>query len=410
MNKILSILLTFVMLMYLSACSQSTPAENDSEVDLISIAEEAIEVGDYKQAYSLLLKSESKEAADLLQNFIFMPISFERDGSKTTYTYDSFGNLLTDEVVYKSGSWEKIAYTYDDSGKMLSYTATTSDGEFCNVSYAYDKYGKLITVQHDGTYLVEKYEDAYGYNYGTVWERISYTYDDAGNMLTEKYTYPDGTYDMSSFSYDNNGNMLTKEIEITSDKDFSSHYTVTHVYDNQGKMQGVYDDGSGSNITYTYDESGNLTLTEENSSYHKTITTYNEYGSVLTEEHFDEDGQMWYTYSYSYDESNNILSRDKNYSDGKWSKYVYTYDDCGNMTEMTATGVEGSEKEKYTGKKLYSYDEYGNWLTCEYEKSHSDGVDERKAMSWELYYFSNGVTGRAKEVLEMYKAFPFTIY
>lgn len=155
MNKIFSILLTFVMLMYLSACSQSTPAENDSEVDLISIAEEAIEAGDYKQAYSLLLKSESKEAADLLQNFIFMPISkLEGNGIKITYTYDSYGNLLTEESV-GSSSWEKFAYTYDSS-KRLSYTATNSRGLFCNVSYTYDKYGKLITVQHDDTYLANK--------------------------------------------------------------------------------------------------------------------------------------------------------------------------------------------------------------------------------------------------------------
>lgn len=225
-------------------------------------------------------------------------------------------------------------------------------------------------------------------------------------MLTEKYTYHDGTYVMASFSYDKNGNMLTEE--FTSDRENSPNYTVTYVYDNQGKMQSqrrVYDDGrSGENITYTYDESGNLTLTERNSSNDKIITTYNEYGSVLTEENFGEDGQMWLTYSYSYDESNNILSIDKNYSNGEGTKYVFTYDDCGNMIEITYTTVVGSEK--YTGKMLFSYDEYGNWLTCDYE---SDGVDKRTTMSWEVSYFSNGVTGRAKEVLEMYKAMPFEI-
>jgi len=93
-------------------------------------------------------------------------------GIVTNYTYDAAGRLLTE--TYPSESLSDITYTYDEGENGIGELTTVTEG-FGATSYAYDSLGHmtLMTRSING----QSYSKAY-------------TYDLAGEVLTE--TYPSG--------------------------------------------------------------------------------------------------------------------------------------------------------------------------------------------------------------------------
>ena len=98
------------------------------------------------------------------------------------FTYDRHGNILTEELIPKTEGWNNTStsYRYDQDGKLLE---------------------KITFIQ---------------YERGTVEYRITYTYDEHGNVLTIEHYNSDS--DMVSvrvtytYEYDENGIILTAEL------------------------------------------------------------------------------------------------------------------------------------------------------------------------------------------------------
>ena len=113
-----------------------------------------------------------------------------------TYTYDTNGNVLTEEVDYDAdGTVDKLnswTYTYDSDGNMLSeerdYGADGTGAE--RHTYTYDANGNMLSeeVDHDADGTVDKLKS---------W---TYTYDSDGNMLSAEFYGADGTLS-SSYTY-----------------------------------------------------------------------------------------------------------------------------------------------------------------------------------------------------------------
>jgi len=214
-----------------------------------------------------------------------------------TYTYDTNGNVLTEEVDYDAdGTVDKLnswTYTYDSDGNMLSeerdYGADGTGAE--RHTYTYDANGNILIEEVSGGGLGN--------------QRYTYTYDSDGNMLTEELE-DEGNDWRYTYTYDTNGNMLSEE------RDYGADGTVDERY------------------TYTYDANGNM----------------------LSEEVYGADGTVNERYTYTYDANGNMLSEEVDHdADGtvdKLKSWTYTYDSDGNMLSAEFYGADGTLSSSYT--------------------------------------------------------------
>ena len=248
--------------------------QNDGD-EVCEQAQAAIDEGDYRKAYDLLIaEKDNEQAAKLLERLVFVPIKSSRDGDVTTYTYawdtqkcvrttenetvtvifNEQGDALTDEVVGLGGYWTKYSYTRDENGNALTATYTDSDGASDTYTYAAicDENGNVVaeeyvhsngdqesyayTYDKNGNVTVELYDDQNGNGYTTT-----YTYDADGRRLTERRTDADGFWSETHYTYDGNGYLLAK---------------------NRTDMEGGFD-----KYTYTCDADGNPVRREHSYFY-----------------------------------------------------------------------------------------------------------------------------------------------
>ena len=216
----------------------------------------------------------------------------EKPGSDTQVIY-----VITELEEYDTeGNFdERFKYSYDEKGNLIEeineYTLYDSDDISVSIDrYVYDDYGNLLkNVNGDGDVL---------YSY-------EYSYDDAGNVLTETET-------RYKYIRDNDGNVPT-ETRTTPSRTEYTEYS----YDSIGKRTGKQ----------TYDSNGNLKLS----------STYDKNGNELTCELYDENGAVSYRIKYAYDEHGNLIF-EKREDDGtvKITEYKKEYNEWGKYTSVTA--------------------------------------------------------------------------
>ena len=118
-------------------------------------------------------------------------------GTKTVYTYDDLGRVYTAESRNEDGSWTRDYYVYrndEDSGFSLVW-------EYDNLNGSYRKF----TFDENGDVIFEEQAED-----GEVTKK-EYTRNAEGKMLSQKITYPDGTYWSVAHTYDENGRQRSKE-------------------------------------------------------------------------------------------------------------------------------------------------------------------------------------------------------
>lgn len=236
----------------------------------------------------------------------------DQTGGITTFTYDAKGNLLT-----KTDPTGAITrFTYDSKGNVISIT----DPKNQTTTITYDQYNNPITIKDAA---------------GTV---FIFTYDIMGNLLSSPN--PPTTYEYNS---------LNQLIKIT---DALNNIT-TFTYDANGNRQAVTD-AEGNTTTYEHNYKGQVTNTTDALGY---ITAY-AYGSSgcpscsendkltsvtdakggITSYEYDkrgnlkkETGPLGYATAYTYDGANNLISK----TDAKGNTITYTYDAVNRLTKKT---------------------------------------------------------------------------
>ena len=284
------------------------------------------------------------------------------------YTYDAMGNVATiqdDRSGLGGTGYTLKSYSYDRLERPISITVTDSEksGEVEKYTYAYDKNGQIVTETKKNFYPesgIGRIDKTWEYTYdplgrllttivtdnqsGEVKTQKAYTYDGAGNRLTETENGVQtvNTYNSlnqliqsgsSSFVYDANGNLkqenagnVTKNYTYDADNRLASAVFTENgvqklqqenVYNGEGQRitktendqttRYSYQDGS---LVYTsggeenqslnlLDSGGEIIAAERESETGKTYVFYNKDVRASTTTVLDESGEAKVTYIYS---------------------------------------------------------------------------------------------------------------
>lgn len=230
-----------------------------------------------------------------------------------TYTYDSYGNLIT--MTDECGATQH--YIYDNYGQMTNLT--TPEG--LQFLYTYDLLGRVTQVTEEDV--------------GRSGQKKThtYTYDVMGNVLT--MTDPEGF--VTTFYYDEVGRVIAT-------KDPLGRWT-NESYNELGEVE-ASTDASG-NSTYTrFNRNGQpyLVVKEDGS---RTQVMYDPIGRVVEETNADGT-----TKTYTYDNVGRLV--EESLEDG--TEFTYTYDSLGRRVQTDVNLLNGST---FLLERLW-YDANGN--------------------------------------------------
>lgn len=137
------------------------------------------------------------------------------NGVVTTYTYSASRGWVNSMVTAKGATTlASFTYTHDDAGRITAVSGNRSDDSW---SYGYDALDRLLSASNTNTPSLTQ----------------SFTYDTAGNLLTQTgvgtYTYPTqgsaavrphavSTAGSWSFAYDANGNQTSRQTGAATDR------------------------------------------------------------------------------------------------------------------------------------------------------------------------------------------------
>ena len=297
------------------------------------------------------------------------------DGNKTTYSYDSVGNLTKITPPSATGTTQLAAttFTYTPDGSV----ATETDGRGDTTTYTYNPNGQVTKTAYSGP--------------GTTASTVTLGYDADGNLTsrsngtgTEAYTYnPVGELATSSdagatttYGYDPIGNLTTltgpagtttyaysKVNEPTSVTDpWNATTTLAYTSGNDRLLASIsYPDQVKE--AFGYDKADRVTsLTATNTTTNATLVNYaynytaggsTPGDSFLLQSTTDTTGQ---TTTYGYDAVDRLTT-----ATGGGTNYSYAYNGDGDPTSQTVGGATTNYTLNANGQNTAdSYDASGN--------------------------------------------------
>jgi RHS repeat-associated protein len=260
-------------------------------------------------------------------------------GRKTTYTYDTNGNVTSVSVPIAPDTFAVTTYTYNSLGEVL----TTTDPMGNVTSNSYDGNGNLLSVSspppngNTGPSLTQ-------FTYNSLGELTQIT-DPLSNVTKLTYyptglinTITDGQQNVTTYVYDTHGNR-------TSVTDAMQNQT-TFAYDTGDRLKTITYPGTTGTTTFVYDIRGRRTsVTDQNN---KTTTyAYDDADRLTSVTDAATPGNVT---TYGYDTENNLTS----IKDANNNTTSFTYDAFGRVSKTTFP----SSLSEY-----YYYDAVGNLLT-----------------------------------------------
>lgn len=293
------------------------------------------------------------------------------------------------ELLYKNRNDEKAKALLDDFTVVHTNVKSTSYS-------VYDENHLYITEYNEHGDAVKEYQKSIyaGQNY--IYDyRYEYTYDESGKMLTltrlsDGENYPDKT---NTYVYDESGNLI-KFIEGSgmmgeNGEEYSCY--VEYKYDgNNNKIYEALIDYEGNiaySYTYSYDRNGRLqSTTYYNTGINNYVKEYlyNDAGIVISE--IEKHDNYTVTTKYVLNDHGDIIknTRTTETANGKTEveqTYEFTYDDAGRVIEKVSHGLEGD-----VTTENFEYNEQGDIVKAE---SHSSD-NHTEIRETEYVYDENG--------------------
>jgi RHS repeat-associated protein len=290
----------------------------------------------------------------------------------TTYAYDGAGNKIS-EAVSGPGGMTTTDYNYDAAGRLTSEvqdatpSAASSSSGYLNRTTAY-------------TYDADNHVLSKTVGTGSALAVTDYGYDTAGDMTSQ--AVQDGSTSLeTTWTYDQNGLPLSMTTpEGNASGAVAADYTTNYTYDPAGNM--VTETGPPVSVstyasqtaastrpvtTYGYDTFGDKTQVQDPDK-NVTTTAYDGDGRTtsVTQAPYTPPGGLsaiTATASYAYDENGNLVSvtyPSVSAADPSSNVISYTYDALGDVTSETDPQLPG---QSAPGTWNYSYDADGEQLS-----------------------------------------------
>lgn len=295
------------------------------------------------------------------------------NGNTTTYGYDTAGNLTS---VTPPSPMHATTYTYDTLGRVASVTDPNGDTTY----FTYNDRDELLSKYFaDGVYesytfwwnalpqtdvtgantgLYWAYDNVGGYyerdeTVGGVTRASYYTYDPAGNVLTED----SDEFGTTTYTYDSDNNLasMTEPGGSCGSGPTSGSGCITFAYDaNDHETQRTFP--GGAKMTTTYDGAGRVTKVTgvDASSVTKADVRYSYQAAGTTGASGDRTAIQSRTSileqgipagaitSYSYDSLNRLTNAAEKNGATTVASWAYSYDDSGNRTQEVLSGTLGT--------------------------------------------------------------------
>ena len=209
-------------------------------------------------------------------------------GESGSVTYDEKGNEIERNTSLIQGSFaSKEVRTYDATGKLIGSVSSTDDGVDERRVYAYEN-GKLV---HVVSYDANGKLDSKQFN----------SYGPDGRLLEEKYVVGKSAFGKTVFKYDQSGNLSEMAF-------------------------------------YTPDGKRSLAVMGPCRGTHRVTYTYNDERKPTRMAHSDPDGEVKWSWQYSYDSKGMITTEILQYLSVRQTfVYVYEYDSRGNWIKKITT-------------------------------------------------------------------------
>ncbi len=210
MKKLLALALCILLLAGCAATYDGPTAEKSVPVEFIQ---------EHHQVTTGHVDTErTVYAYDLYGNMVqSLEYRNEKEHSRTDFTYDERGNLLS-RTSYALGGWfpkrtGSAEFTYDDQNRITAEIYADAKYE-----YIFDDEARTCTKLQNGTVIAVTTYDEFGnvlskksFNCGVEWHLEEYTRDDQGQILWSRTTDSSGLDITHRSEFDDHGNRIYYE-------------------------------------------------------------------------------------------------------------------------------------------------------------------------------------------------------
>lgn len=273
---------------------------------------------------------------------------------RARYTYDNNHNQLTAcQEQWINNEWYatlKWVNTFDVNGNILTqiYENRPVDGEWTlgsRYTWTYNNAGQVLTNLH------EMYSSASGKH--SDYLKNVYTYDEKGNMLTWAREQRGEPFFHQTITYDDNNNKISYFEKRWTNGEWVNYLQSVFTYDDQNReIDAIHQQWSGN-------------PTEGAWAYnYKTSFKYYEFVSIQTSYKYDTELQRWVE-NEQIANTKNAKGQQTNWSRNMWmpkngvfqtiERDVFTYNADDNMTNKTSE-VWSIENQKFTATSIFDYE------------------------------------------------------
>jgi len=220
---------------------------------------------------------------------------------------------------------DHYSYTYNDAGLMLSSEHHQNGLLLSKESYEYDEFGNTVKIITESNDTVETRE-------------FKYTMDEEGHILREEIYQNGELCFVDEFTYDKKGNELTHELTSFPKNEESIWRKYTKEYNRKGELirETLDWNFNGEYIVWEYEDELCIRQTAYNKGNDQIeeyfVNTYDEKGNLIRESQYDAADNLKYYTEYTWDETGRVQTRRDYYADGTLESYssVVTFDEYGN--------------------------------------------------------------------------------
>ena len=240
------------------------------------------------------------------------------------YTYDASGKMLKHELIMEAeGISEVYEFNRDEKGRLLSEIKYYGEDPGEKTEYTYSTHDQPITIaRYDADGEPESFEKIV-YNERDLLVEHHKMGPDQKHVETTKIDYNEKDAPVEKRVYDNKDKLIR---------------TTLISYNDKGELVRITEkNGDGiviSDIVSTYDDRGNVIQRKIRDFHSRTLRfEFDENDNCITEEVFDENGNLTMKSNFEFDENKNLLTESGYFMDmnrsaqmaNTQSRYEYEY-------------------------------------------------------------------------------------